>query len=272
MLAAFTDARVAARSVLNRGRAAGERVPVVPVPPMPAFDPEPLRRAAQAVIATPGMSALRVQVATTTLAAVDAEDYNGVAKLTHAFSAAVKDVCEAYNVLALEAKQVLINRALHPHLEAFAAYVECLAEHIRAAEAGARRGRLRGSAAAGARRAALRPGGAGGVPVPAPVCGRGPGCEPAAGRPDRAPGGGRRAGAAGGRRAAVDLPLPLGRRHLLPQGARPGARVPAARELPQPGGGARAAERVVCGDPRVASSRCGWRSIPSRRRCRQSSW
>ena len=39
MLAAFSDARVAARSVLNRGRAAGERVPVVPVPPMPAFDP-----------------------------------------------------------------------------------------------------------------------------------------------------------------------------------------------------------------------------------------
>ena len=40
----------------------------------------------------------------------------------------MKDVCEAYNVLAIEAKQVLIDRALHPHLEAFAAYVECLAE------------------------------------------------------------------------------------------------------------------------------------------------
>ena len=47
MLAAFTDARAAARSVLNRGRAAGERVPVVPVPPMPVFDAGPLRRAAQ---------------------------------------------------------------------------------------------------------------------------------------------------------------------------------------------------------------------------------
>ena len=41
--------------------------------------------------------------------------------------------------------------------------------------------------------------------------------------------------------------------------------VPAARELPQPGGGARAAERVVRRRSWVASSRCGWRSTRSRR-------
>ena len=56
------------------------------------------------------------------------------------------------------------------------------------------------------------------------------------------------------------------------QGARPGARVPAARELPQPGGGARAAERVVRRDPGWLRAAAGGRRSRADARSRRSSW
>ena len=184
----------------------------------------------------------------------------------------MKDVCEAYNVLALEAKQVLIDRALHPHLEAFAAYVECLAETYERLkqERGAvdfedlqllARDVLRSDPAA---RAAYR--------FRRLYVDEAQDVNPlqddliellAAGAERVLRVGDEQQSIYRFRWADVEL---------LPHGARPGARVPAARELPQPGGGARAAERVVRGDPGWLRAAAGGGRSRSRRPSRRSSW
>src|SRR6185437_8580841 len=81
MLGALTDPRAAARSVLDRGRAAGTARPAVPVPAAPVFDPAPLRRAAEAILATPGMSAARCRKAAIALASADAGADLGMSKI-----------------------------------------------------------------------------------------------------------------------------------------------------------------------------------------------
>lgn len=128
MLSAVTDARAAARSVLNRGRAAGQERPAVPVPPRPEFDPGPLRRAADAVLATPKMSPTRCVKATAALASADAGADRGMATIGGGVAAAFASVCGSFDAVCAEAIAVLADRACHPHLEAFAAYVACLAE------------------------------------------------------------------------------------------------------------------------------------------------
>ena len=128
MLAALTDPRAAARSVLDRGRAAGTPRPVVPVPPAPVFDPVPLRRAAQAVLDTPGMSATRLRKAGVARAGADAGADLGMSKIGGNVAAAFAAVCAEFDAAVGIAIQTLADIACHPHLEAFAAYVGCVAD------------------------------------------------------------------------------------------------------------------------------------------------
>ncbi len=126
MLGALTDPRAAARSVLDRGRAGGVARPAVPVPPAPAFDPAPLRQAAEAVLSTPGMSAVRCRRAETARASADAGIDLGMSKIGGNVAAQFASVCAAFDAVVGEAIAALADIACRPHLEAFAAYVACL--------------------------------------------------------------------------------------------------------------------------------------------------
>ena len=129
MLAAVTDPRAAARSVLDRGRSAGEVVPRVPVPTPSPFDPGPLLRAAQAVLDhIPAMTAKRCETAAAAIAASQAGTFRGMKAIGGKPAGVVAECCAAYDTAVAEARQVLIDQAVHPHLEAFGAYVACVAE------------------------------------------------------------------------------------------------------------------------------------------------
>ena len=128
MLAAVTDARGAARSVLDRGRAAGTQRPSVPVPPLPTFDPAPLRRAADAVLATPQMSPTRCRKAAVALESASAGIDCGMAKIGGGVAAQYAEVCAEFDAVVAPAIRALADRACHPYVEAFAAYVACVGE------------------------------------------------------------------------------------------------------------------------------------------------
>jgi ATP-dependent helicase/nuclease subunit A len=126
MLGAFTDPRAAARSVLDRGRAAGNARPDVPVPAAAVFDPAPLRRAAEAVLATPGMSAARCRKAEITLASAGAGADLGMSKIGANVAAQFASACAEFDSVVTQAVATLADNACHPHLEAFADYVACV--------------------------------------------------------------------------------------------------------------------------------------------------
>ena len=116
MLAAVTDAAGAARSVLDRGRAAGTPRPL-PVPAMPDFDPEPLRRAAQAVLDhVPAMTPKRCETAGGASRAAEAGTYRGMKPIGGNVAAAFAACCAAFDDAVNEAVRVLSDRAVHPHL------------------------------------------------------------------------------------------------------------------------------------------------------------
>lgn len=126
MLGAVTDPRAAARSVLDRGRAAGNARPNVPVPTAAVFDPAPLRRAAEAVRATPGMSAARRRKAELALASADAGADVGMSKIGANVAAQFASVCTEFDSVVIQAIATLADNACRPHLEAFADYVACV--------------------------------------------------------------------------------------------------------------------------------------------------
>jgi len=126
MLGALTDPRAAARSVLDRGRAAGTARPAVPVPAASVFDPAPLRRAAEAILATPGMSAARCRKAAIALASADAGADLRMSKIGGTVAAQFASVCTEFDSVVVDAIATLADNACRPHLDAFAEYVACV--------------------------------------------------------------------------------------------------------------------------------------------------
>ncbi len=129
MMAALTDVRTAARSVLDRGRAAGRATPEVPVPPIPPpLDPGPLRRAAQAILDHASMTPTRRETAAAALAALAAGTSHGMKPIGGRPRADCVTACAEYDAAVTEAIRNLNDRAVHPHLQAFAAFVACVGE------------------------------------------------------------------------------------------------------------------------------------------------
>jgi superfamily I DNA/RNA helicase len=123
----MTDVRTAARSVLERGRAAGRATPEVPVPSLPPpLDPGPLRRAAQAILDHSSMTPTRRDTAAAALAALAAGTAHGMRPIGGRPRADCATACAEYDTAVAEAIRNLNDRAIHPHLQAFAAFVACV--------------------------------------------------------------------------------------------------------------------------------------------------